>query len=384
MEGVVPGRRVVLHVNSGPWQGWYTCEVVSTDPMGCYVRHESDGFTENVPWAYLNGGKYTMELLPEGAKRREEHLSAGAPPSSAAPLSSSATPVPGDAVEAAAAPVRGGDSRCEDCLRSGRLRVHSDLGAGLTVVACELGYFISRIDEPGQPDLRRGDAIVAVGGALLLGLTEEEVEARFGEAFGEGCLVVAGSYLSLRRRPFAEVRQEAERLLLNGPDVPTTAERVADELVAIPAGAAAAGPPPLLPAAASVVRSISERLTPFAGGLLRRSRLQLDVLSGEAGLELSTCQAGYAVDKILARPGQPGLCLGDAIVAIGGQALLGLDEAEVEERFGEALCNGTEIVTASLAELTLLPFELVQHEVSRFLSESCSALMSKLERTATN
>lgn len=76
VEGVTPGRRVVLHVDSGPWRGWYACRVVDTYSMGCYVQHESDGFTEHVPWNCLNAGKYRMELLPDGehsgAKDRAE------------------------------------------------------------------------------------------------------------------------------------------------------------------------------------------------------------------------------------------------------------------------------------------------------------------------
>jgi len=353
VEGVQPGRRVVLHVNAGPWQGWYSCEVVSTDPMGCYLKHESDGFTENVPWAFLNGGKYTMELLHDKTQDASSTPSVGDAP---APLPQAAAGIylPGSE-----------HGNAEDWLRVGRLRVHSDLGAGLTLVACELGYFVSRIEAPGQPDLRRGDAIVAVGGKLLLGLEEDEVEACFGAAFAEGCVVVAGSYLSLRRQPFSEVRLKAEQLMS------TPAGRDACEILDAPARTGL-----------SLVRSISDHFM-LHQGFLRKSRLQLDILSGRAGLELSTCQAGYAVEKILARPGQPELCMGDAILAIGGKVLMGLDEAEVEDCFGQSLCDGVELVTASLDELTRWPFELVQHEVTRFLAES-ARFMSKFERTVTN
>jgi len=352
VDGVHPGSRVVLHVNGGPWQGWYTCEVVSTDPMGCYLKHESDGFTENVPWAFLSGGKYTMELLPD---RAAEESTAQASASVSGEL---ATTSRGDLCGS------DGDD-ASGLLRLGRLRVHSDLGAGLTLVACELGYFVSRIDEPGQPELRRGDVIVAIGGNMLLGLDEDGVEACFGMAFAEGCVFVAGSYLSLRRRPFSEVRSKAELLLSE-----STKLAPCEHETALASGATA------------LVRSISDQLM-FHAGLLRKSRLLLDIVSGQAGLELSTCQAGYTVDKILARPGQPELREGDTIVAIGGKLLVGLEDEEVEYRFAESLCNGVELVTAPFAELIRRPFELVQHEISAFMAES-SISMSKLQRTVTH
>merc|ERR1712039_436142 len=116
---------------------------------------------------------------------------------------------------------------------------------------------------------------------------------------------------------------------------------------------------------------------------LRRSRLRLDIISGEAGLELSTCNAGYAISKILARPGQPELTEGDAIVAIGGKILSGLEAEQVEERFGEAFCDGAEIVIGSVAQLAQWPFEVVLHAAQRFLAESVP-FVPKLERTSTN
>jgi hypothetical protein len=61
---VKPGQRVTLYVVSGAWEGWHTCEVLDTDALGCYLRHEEDGFTETIPWMFLKT-RYRMELLNE-------------------------------------------------------------------------------------------------------------------------------------------------------------------------------------------------------------------------------------------------------------------------------------------------------------------------------
>lgn len=389
VEGVRPGRRVVLRVHSGPWEGWYTCQVVSTDPVGCYLEHESDGWTENLPWGFLAGGKYTMDLLPEDAPREGEAAQPCPPePLGDSPLELPSTPPSsehfplrvvsqraaqemepplGDQAAQPCPPGPPGDSPLElpsappsgpgGLLRQGRLNVHSDLGAGLTLVACECGYFVSRISGPGQFDLRRGDVIVAIGGAVLLGLEESEIEANFGGEFEDGQLIVMGTYLSLRHRPFSELRLEAERLLLEEP-------------------ALAAGP-----VGAPLSRSLSHGPAP-AARLLRRSWLQLDVVSGAAGLELSTCKAGFTVDRVLARPGQPGLTEGDAILAIGGEILLGLEPDDVEQRFGAALRHRAELVTCPWSDLVRLPFEVVEREARRLLGEPRPS-RSQLERTAT-
>jgi len=283
-----------------------------------------------------------MDLLPEDAPRAGE----AAKPCPSEPLGDGYTELP-------SAPPSGSGG----LLRQGRLHVHSDLGAGLTLVACECGYLVSHISEPRQCDLRRGDVIVAIGGAVLLGLEESEVEASFGSEFEDGQLIVVGSYLSLRHHPFSELRLEAERLLLGKP-------------------ALAAGP-----VGVPLSRSLSHGPAPVAR-LLRRSWLQLDVVSGTAGLELSTCKAGYTVDKVLARPGQPGLTEGDAILAIEGEILLGLEPDDVEQRFGAAIRHKAELVTCPWSELVRLPFEVVEHEARRLLSEP-SASRPELERTAT-
>lgn len=461
VEGVVAGRHVVLHVHSGPWQGWYECEVVDTDPQGCYLKHVSDGYTENVPWAFLNGGKYSMELLAEecpseGGQEQcvPTEVTGSTAPSGVSAIEFYDSPVPGlaswlngsklqlggyvgraiDWVDAQGAvsmeevmeniidfagalglkpieqkrllewgpwtatltstdscaagalgapaatdlmtsPATGklprqtrGGSRTE-LLRRGCLRVHADLGAGLTLVMCEVGYFVSKIEEPGQRDLRKGDAIVAIGEAILLGLAGEELEARFAKNFRDGVDLVKGNYLKLRQRPFGELREAIARLLSEPPLAP---------LVHIPlaegeASATESGP--------GLLRSLTQTKSASGGGLLRRGRLCLDT-NGQAGLELSTSEAGYLVDTILAEPGQPDLHAGDAIVAVGGSMLMGLEEEEVERRFGEAYCNGATIVAGPQAELLAWPFNYIHCEVERLMAPSCASAFV-LERAKT-
>lgn len=62
---VQPGQRVALYVHIGSWQGWHPCQVVDVDALGCYLRHEEDNYTETIPWLYLSGGQYRLELLPQ-------------------------------------------------------------------------------------------------------------------------------------------------------------------------------------------------------------------------------------------------------------------------------------------------------------------------------
>lgn len=179
---VIVGSRVVLHVLSGPWQGWYVCSVEDTDEHGCYLRHEQDDYTENVPWSYLAGEKYRMELLQ----------------------SSFAFKAKGPRAQLRFA---------TELLRQGQLAV-SEGGAGIQLSCCEAGYFVEQVDaEPGQPDLRRGFVIVAIGGRLLLALDADAVEERFAAACQDGVPIVVGPYHELRRQPFAAVRKEVLKLL---------------------------------------------------------------------------------------------------------------------------------------------------------------------------
>jgi len=66
VSAVCVGCRVALHVLSGAYDGWHVCMVLDVDGTGCYLHHEEDGFTEYLPWSYLKGARYKMELLPAG------------------------------------------------------------------------------------------------------------------------------------------------------------------------------------------------------------------------------------------------------------------------------------------------------------------------------
>jgi len=314
----------------------------------------------------LNSGKYAMELL-------EDSKNAVVPtaPTPSAPVASTPPGVPAD-------------QDASHILRYGRLRVHSDLGAGVTLVMCEVGYFASRIDEPGQPDFRKGDAIVAIGNTVLLGLEEDELEARFGEAFCANATIVVGNYLALRQRPFKEVRQETLRILSQPPLVHPKLKALGD--VGVLAGgyiqeSLAEVSPTLSRPVALLTRTTSTRSGDGAS-VLKRGKLSLDFRSGQAGLELSACQAGYAVDEIAPLPGQPGLEIGDVIVAIGGSVLLGRDAEDVEQLFGDAYCDGAVFVAGRMSELVRWPFEAVQREINLLLTQSTKSGML-LERSRT-
>merc|ERR1712194_724233 len=151
---------------------------------GCYLRHEEDGFTENVPWASLAGDKYAMGLLPLAK-----------------------TDMLADNVLLAKT-LR--NDVCNPCfettiglLHNRHLNVGLE-GAGIELTACKFGYLVERIDLfPGQPDFRVGDVIVAIETTPLIGLDPEDLESRFGLAFRDGAAIVAG-----RRDVLAHIRME--------------------------------------------------------------------------------------------------------------------------------------------------------------------------------
>jgi hypothetical protein len=371
VDGIVPGKHVVLHVHSGPWQGWYACEVVDTDPQGCYVRHESDGYTENIPWAFLNSGKYSMELLHDSLEIGEENITM----KDVAP--------PGPAVSSVAEAKPELKSSESDFLHFGRLRVHSELGAGLSLNLCEVGYFVTKIHEPGQPDLKKGDAIVAIGKTVLLGLEGDELEKRFGDEFRDSAAIVAGHYLSLRQLSFKDMRQEAERILNEPypihPKLASSGEGGGGyDNATVDTSQTMSAP--------KMTRSLSTRSNSGAS-FLKRGRLNLDQRAdcpAGAGLVLSPCQAGYLVEEILPLPGQRDLDIGDAIVAIGHSLLLGLTEDELEERFGDAYCDGAALIAGPHSELMAWPFDIVMREVNLLLnssSEGSSRLLTERART---
>merc|ERR1712139_750772 len=96
----------------------------------------------------------------------------------------------------------------------GHLRVDPVLGAGLMLTPCEIGFLVKDIElKPGQPDLRVGDVILAMGGNQLLALEDEEVERRFGEAYCNGATFVAGHHSELSKKPFGEVVRELKLIL---------------------------------------------------------------------------------------------------------------------------------------------------------------------------
>jgi hypothetical protein len=364
VDGVVPGRRVVLHVHSGPWQGWYTCEVVEVDPMGCYLLHESDGYKENVPWGFLNAGKYSMEILPEEVLTSSDAAAV-------APAGGYATLDAGEhnhkSYPASAAHAGDADGLAQlFCV--GRLRVHADLGAGMTLQVSDLGYFVQKLEEPGQPDIKMGDVILAIGTEALLGLEEDEVEKLFGDAFGPDAPVVVGNYMKLRQRSFRELRGACQQLLRQPP--PPLSQPLA---TAQPRQAAA------LP------RTSSTKSGTGAGGLLRRGRLRVDFRSGTCGLEMSACEAGYFVDLVDPVPGQADLEAGDVIVAIGGSTLYDLDEDSVAQCFGDAYCDGAIIVAGPLEQLKTWSFEVVRQEIQRLIADEAklAGRSGLLERART-
>lgn len=311
---VLPGRRVVLHVLSGPWQGWHVCRVLEVDELGCYLRHEEDDFTENVPWSYISGDKFRMELLPGQPDVLKIDVDRGL--------------------------------TATNCLRKGTLRVCPNVGAGLHLSTCEAGYFVDDVEsEPGQQELRKGFVIVAIEGRLLLGLGEDELERIFGDHYHDHAVLVSGPYHELKNRSFAEVREQA--LVLSG----------------------------VLPPPSGLQRTRTE---PPPEGLLRMA--QLRVAAEGAGLELCVCEFGYRIDAVEVVPGQPGLQAGVVILAVGGMVLMGLDEDEIERRFGEAFADGASMVVGDFA---VLP-RTAPHEVSRELEKLLSRpTPSGLERTKT-
>lgn len=172
-----PGDRVRVTVLKGKWQGQYVAVVLETNSKGVTLRHEEDDFVETLPWSSLGGAKYSMEPVSD-----DEEDAAETTPSS--------------------------------LLRVGKLRVDVEAGAGLELRWVKVGYHVDSVErKPGQPDLHAGDAIVAIGPHILVGLDEDNVEARFGRAFANGVAMVIGPLNDLMKRPVEQVRSDAERLL---------------------------------------------------------------------------------------------------------------------------------------------------------------------------
>eukprot|EP00435_Cladocopium_sp_Y103_P017533 s493_g4.t1 len=70
--------------------------------------------------------------------------------------------------------------------RQSHLRVHPEHGAGIDLTVSEQGYLVDFVEDfPGQ-DLSVGDVILEINGQKLAGLSEEEMEDKFGAHFGDG------------------------------------------------------------------------------------------------------------------------------------------------------------------------------------------------------
>lgn len=331
-EDVLPGRKVVLSVNSGPWSGWYVCKVLDTDDLGCYLEHEQDGFKESVPWTYLGGPKFSMDLLPEdGNGCQAQTVSWQLEQEKSAELG----------VDLEQTSATGFLRRCS-------LKVDPIAGAGLELSTCDAGYLVDAIDVvPGQANLRRGFAIVAIGGHLLLGLEPEEVERRFGAAVCDGAEVIAGPAHGLLTQPFDSIRLQALQLMSPKANVSLSLQE--PELVRV----------------CSLPPTAQKRVT---DNLLRKTTLR--VTSDGAGLELETCEHGYLVTAVESQPGQPGLTIGEAIIGIGGTLLLGCSSEEVEELFGAAFKNGAALITGLRRDLAREPMTSIRAAAEHLMAAS--------------
>ena len=372
---VQPGRRVVLHVSDVPWQGWHVCDVLEADENGCYLRHEDDGFTENVPWSYLAGSKFAMELLGSKGRGTDEGT----------PLVATNTADGAHRFEPELNRILSFEElrrilndeqelnfmekellehwanlewRPAPChlpqnantsVRKGILRVAGNgVGAGMVMSCNRMGYFVENLDqEPGQKDLRRGFVIVAIGGLPLTNLEPEQVEDRFGSEY-RYAVVVAGPYHELKREAASEVRKQVFQLM-----------DIIDEVSIENQGLhrASTEPPPTL------TRKISLRVCPEQG----------------AGLNLEACDQGFFVDGVEDHPGQDGLGSGDIILAIGGISLVGLTEDQVHELFGYAFSHGVALLVGRRSDVGGLSVADLQQVVERMLT--AELVFDKLERT---
>jgi len=176
---IEPGEKVRVRVLQGKWKGQYVAEVLGTDIEGIRLRHVEDDFVETLPWKLLGGKKYCMEPLSD--EEDDEQQSHGS---------------------------------VSKLLWIGRLQVDPAGGAGLELRWVKMGYCVDSIEpQPGQPDLNAGDAIVAIGGKLLAGLSEDEVEQVFGESFGDGVGLVVGPLAQLLQHTVEQVRCNVQQLL---------------------------------------------------------------------------------------------------------------------------------------------------------------------------
>eukprot|EP00927_Polykrikos_kofoidii_P016634 TRINITY_DN17524_c0_g1_i1.p1 TRINITY_DN17524_c0_g1~~TRINITY_DN17524_c0_g1_i1.p1 ORF type:complete len:1119 (-),score=170.05 TRINITY_DN17524_c0_g1_i1:71-3427(-) len=90
----------------------------------------------------------------------------------------------------------------------GRLRVLTEIGAGVTLSLSEAGYYVEEVmTVPGQADLDLGDVILAIGTQSLLELDEPEIERRFKEEHADGVWMLVGRLDDLQQFPFEDIRR---------------------------------------------------------------------------------------------------------------------------------------------------------------------------------
>lgn len=82
-------------------------------------------------------------------------------------------------------------ARAKKHVKSTKLKLNEEGGAGLDMEATPWGYLVEEVDkDPGQADIKAGDCIISIGGQTLHGLEEEAMEWRFGRSFAEGAEVL--------------------------------------------------------------------------------------------------------------------------------------------------------------------------------------------------
>jgi len=91
---------------------------------------------------------------------------------------------------------------------------------------------------------------------------------------------------------------------------------------------------------------------------------------------------GYLVEAIAPMPGQDGLHVGDAIVAIGGLSLVGLPEEQIQDYFGEAFSDGVALLVCQYRDVDTYSIEGLKEAVDRRLA-AATAIAVDLGRTKT-
>lgn len=112
---------------------------------------------------------------------------------------------------------------------------------------------------------------------------------------------------------------------------------------------------------------LSNPMVSLAAGPLRSGRLRVECGESGAGMEVSQCPAGYLVEELSEWPGQPDISQGDVIVAIGDSLLLGLKEADLEQRFGTAFEDGVVIIFGSWVTIKRTPQDVLLRAAQRLL-----------------